>query len=301
MMDQSVSMFCPAADSACANAPATTAPPTRWTSFQTAISGFSASTTAANFGLGIGFFHNDAECNPATYAAPVVPITAMPQGGTLVVQAAAARSPSQNTPTVPALQGAIQYATTYTKNTPGHRANVVFITDGYPYDGCGSTVQGAADAAQAGFNATPSITTYVIGMGNTAALDQIALAGSGGTQHYFPAQGDVSGALIAALQKITTVSISCDYSIPTGGAMLDYAQVNVQTILGDTGTPTMVLNVGDASKCGVLGGWYYDVNPNPPMTVPTKITLCPQSCDPLKAVNGSSLNVIIGCAMLSQT
>jgi hypothetical protein len=43
--------------------------------------------------------------------------------------------------------------------------------------------------------------------------------------------------------------------------------------------------------------WYYDVNP--PGT-PTKITLCPQSCDPLKT-SGGSLKVIIGCATTPTT
>src|SRR5207302_331035 len=146
-----------------------------------------------------------------------------------ISNAMAMNMPGGNTPTVPALQGAIQYATTYTRNTPGRTAAVVFVSDGIP-NGCNSTVNAAAMAATAAFNAMPQIKTYVIGLGATASLDQIALAGSGGATHYFPAScSNVATDLAAALKTISG-TVSCDYVIPT--TAVDPTKVNVAVSVG---------------------------------------------------------------------
>ena len=57
-------------------------------------------------------------------------------------------------------------------------------------------------------------------------------------------------------------------------------------------TALMVGNVASAAQCDARGGWYYDVAP--PAT-PSKITLCPQSCEPLKATENSTVQVLYGC------
>jgi hypothetical protein len=293
MLDKSISMACPTNQDACTNATTPPAPPpTRWTAFTDAIKAFAADPGSAGIGVGLDIFPglNTAFCGP--YNVPLVPIAPLPGVAASILNIMAMNGPGSTTPTEPALQGAIDYAKAYDANGTGHVANVVFVTDGIP-NGCNSTVAGAAAIAAAGFAGTPSVKTYVIGLGDTAALDQIALAGTGNATHYFPATGDVVTPLLAALKAITTVTISCDYMIPTNGQTLDYRLVNVETTVGPNGTPTMVDNVINSAQCGPSGGWYYDVNP--PVT-PTKIGLCPQSCGPLASTAGSSLRVIIGCA-----
>jgi len=74
-----------------------------------------------------------------------------------------------------------------------------------------------------------------------------------------------------------TGMVTCDYAIPAGSNPL---LVNLDVTIGATGMPQRVYKVDNAAACGTNGGWFYDVNP--PMK-PSKITLCPQSCDPLKA------------------
>jgi hypothetical protein len=280
----------------CDNSPANTAPPTRWTATTDAINAFIRAPTSTGVGVGIGFFSLPGAdfCNVAAYATPAVPIAALPGSSMAISDAIATRKPGATTPTEPALQGSIDYAKAYTMATPGHTAAVVFVTDGLP-NGCNSTVNGAATIAQNAFMGTPSIKTYVIGLGFVMNLDVIALAGSGGHQHYFPATGDVTTALTAALKEISKPTISCDYAIPTMGQALDYGAVNVETRVGPTGMPTIVGKVDDASKCGAAGGWYYDANPP---AKPTKITLCPASCGPLTMTDGSGLKVLIGCASI---
>jgi hypothetical protein len=296
MIDRSVSMKCGAADTACDNPGKTVVPPTRWTAVTDALNGFLNAPTSTGFGVGVGFFELPGAdyCNVAAYAKPVSPIADLPASVAAISGAIAMTSPSGTTPTEPALQGAIDYAKSYTLATPGHTAAVVFVTDGLPH-GCNSTIPGAATIAQNGLTGTPPIKTYVVGLGATAGLDAIALAGSAGMQHYFPAMGDVTAQLTAALKQITKQKIGCDYTIPTAGKNLDYDAVNVQVTVGPTGTPSFVGKVDSAANCSALGGWYY--NANPP-AVPSKLTLCPQSCDPLTMTDGSKLQVLIGCASL---
>ena len=77
---------------------------------------------------------------------------------------------------------------------------------------------------------------------------------------------------------------TCSGSTPSG-------KVNVRVTPGG-GMTREIGYVGSAAMCGANGGWYYD---NPPPGVPTKLTLCPQTCDPLKATPNSKVGVVYGC------
>jgi len=292
MLDKSGSMNCPAAENGCTNPPMMLTHPTRWEAVTTAINSFVSAPANANIGVGIQFFAlggNNGQCNIAGYANPAVAIAPLSMSAMAISNAIAANMPAGNTPTVPALTGALNYARTYTMNTPGRAASVVFVSDGLPNDNCNpqSSIPRAVTAATTAFNGMPSIKTYVVGLGDVAALDEIALAGTGGVTHYFPATTDVATQLAAALTTIAG-AITCDYVIPTTG-MVDPKNVNIQVSVGG-GALTSVGYVGTAAMCTANGGWYYD---NP--AAPTRITLCPQSCDPLKATMGSKVQVLYGC------
>jgi hypothetical protein len=264
--------------------------PTRWEAVTTAINGFVNAPSSAGIGVGLGFFTalTGNACAVGSYSTPNVPIAPLPGSAGAISMAIAGTAPSGNTPTVPALQGALAYAGTYTRSTPGRSAAVVFVTDGLP-NGCSSTIPAATMASTTAFGATPQIKTYVIGLGATASLDQIALAGSGGATHYFPATGDVAGQLGMALKTISG-AITCDYVIPVG--TVDPKKVNV-TVTPGGGMAQTPNHVAGAANCGGGGGWYYDND-----AMPTKITLCPQTCDPLKTTMNSKVQVIYGCPPL---
>jgi hypothetical protein len=312
MQDKSGSMQCPAADDMCPDnnggaVPTPLVHPTRWEATTMALNTFvgSMQAQASGIGIGIGFFAptaggNNAACNAATYATPIVPIAPLPGNAMPFTAAVGATMPNGSTPTTPALTGAIQYARAYTAmQMAGRTAAVVLVTDGLPA-ACGNaanTVQTAAAAAAAGFMGMPSIKTFVIGMGNTAALEEIAVAGVGGVRAncplgaaaatcYIPTAGDVTGALSKALTAISGM-VTCSYTIPTGS---NPALVNVQVTIGQGGMPKQIGIVQNAAACTAAGGWYYD---NP--TTPTQIVLCPQSCDPIKATPDSGVEVLYGC------
>src|SRR5262249_5131169 len=140
--------------------------------------------------------------------------------------------PGGNTPTTPALQGAIDFARSQMMANPGRDVSVVIATDGLP-NGCNSSVANAAMAAAAGVSGTPSIKTYVMGVGpQLQNLNQIAMAGGTGMAFQVDPGGtpqDVAAQFTAALGKIAA-PITCNYTIPvTPGKMLDFNAVNVQT------------------------------------------------------------------------
>jgi len=199
MQDKSGSMECPASDDGCpdnspgGNVPMPLVHPTRWEATTMALNSFVASPQSAGIGIGLGFFAagggGNGQCNIMNYATPVVPIAPLPGNATAFTMAVAAMMPNGGTPTTPALTGAIQYAQAYTMQQAGARtAAVLFVTDGLPSDGCNprSSVMNATTAAANGFAATPSIKTFVVGLGSTATLDAIALAGVGGVKANCP-------------------------------------------------------------------------------------------------------------------
>ncbi|HKQ69913.1 MAG TPA: vWA domain-containing protein [Polyangiaceae bacterium] len=299
MLDKSGSMQCDATDDGCSSVPDNTPVPpnNRWVAVSAAINAFVSSPTSAGIGVGIGFFGQGSgrgiSCNAADYARPAVAIAPLPGNAKAISDAIAGQMPAGGTPTVPALTGAITYARTYTATTTGRSAAVVLVTDGIPQGCQGNNIPAASALATAAFLGMPApqIKTYVVGLGATQSLNEIALAGSGNATPYFPATGNVAAQLTAALKQISG-AITCDYTIPkNGGKALDFGQVNVEVKVGANGMTQFVGKVADLAACGAPGGWFYDNN-----TAPSKITLCPASCDPLKAAEGSSLKVLIGCA-----
>ncbi len=97
---------------------------------------------------------------------------------------------------------------------------------------------------------------------------------------------------------VTGSKVSCEVSVPAPpkGKALDPALVNVQYVPGGTGTPADILRVPGAADCGAKGGWYYD---NP--TTPTRILLCPASCESVQKDDAAKIDVKFGCASVFDT
>jgi hypothetical protein len=293
MQDKSGSMQCLATDDTCQDVPGT---PSRWDEVSKALNAFVNSPTPAmaGIGVGIGFFPLNMggiiplpSCNAPDYAKPAVPIMPLPGNATAIGNAIRMNMPSGGTPTYPALQGAIDYAKAYTMQQMGKRsAAVLLVTDGVP-SGCSQTnmIPDIAMLAQQAYAGMPQIKTFVVGMGDTAALDQVALAGSGGMTHYIPARGDIAGALSTALTQITGM-ITCTYAVPA--TAVDPTSVNIQITTG--GMTRDVGKVANVAACGSLGGWYYDNEMKP-----TMIILCPGTCSEARADANANVQVLYGC------
>src|SRR5664280_67859 len=112
----------------------------RWGAIDQGFQKFFSTGSIQSSRIGLGFFGktNDsadpAECSPSTYEQPAVPMDFLPNNATPLVQAV---TDERNllgglTPTVPALQGALQFAQKWQTANPSHATAVVFVTDGYP-------------------------------------------------------------------------------------------------------------------------------------------------------------------------
>jgi len=303
MVDKSGSMGCPVGQAGmnCTSPPNNNPPAiNRWTSIKEALVAFANSPQSAGLGAGMGFFPqmngNTLLCTPQDYSTPAAPIGALNGYASALQTALDAQMPNGNTPTVPALSGAISYATTYAQTHPGRTVAVVFASDGEPTE-CrqnNNDIPGAVRVAQAAAMGNPPIRTYVLGVGPSLNnLNQIAVAG--GTTNAYLVESGGSADLITALNNIRKSALTCDYQIPiVPGKPLDLGLVNIKVRV-PPGGEQQVGKVDGLGQCGAQGGWYFD-NPS----APTRIQLCPTTCDPLLKTMGSSLTVLIGCRTVIQ-
>lgn len=251
-----------------------------------------------------GMCSNGDSCADADYATPAVAIAALPGAASSITSALAAKQPGGETPTSAALKGALTTATAYASGHPGHTVVAVLATDGIPNE-CASTPQnpnvGAiAGLAKTAFTGSPSIKTFVVGIfaanekaTGQANLDQIAAAGGTTKAFLVTAGATTTQDFKQAMDEIRGVALPCEYNLPVPeSGTPDYDKLNVQ-YTSASGAKTVYPNRSDASKCDASGGWYYDTNPSGGAT-PTKIILCPATCNAVKAPGGQ-VDVVIGC------
>jgi hypothetical protein len=200
---------------------------------------------------------------------------------------------SQGTPIYPALGGALEWAKAYQVAHPEQKTVVVFVTDGEA-TACNDDPQDIAQLA-ADALATAGVTTYAIGLTGASEANMNLLAEAGGTMmSYFIDDGaNATADLLAALNAIRGMALSCDFPMPTAtnmGMPIDPALVNVTYTASATGTETTFTKVMSAGDCGTSASWYYDNE-----TTPTRIFLCPAACDAVTADTDAKLDILVGC------
>ncbi|HMI86019.1 MAG TPA: vWA domain-containing protein [Polyangiaceae bacterium] len=254
-----------------------------WISATQAFTQFLNAPESAGLGVGLQFFGTS--CDVATYSTPKVPIAVLP-GSAPAITAAFPLLPVESTPTEPALRGAVAYARTWQTAHADHKVVVLLVTDGEPTE-CNSTVPSVTQVAAEGFSGTPSIPTYVLGLGlSLTNLHSIAMAG--GTNQAFIVDPNSGTALAAAMNQIRGSALPCDYALPKNTT--DPRKVNID-FTPQGGTTTRLIYVGDAASCDpVKGGWYYD-NPQ----TPSRLIVRKQTCDTFKKDPNGRVDVVLGC------
>jgi hypothetical protein len=261
----------------------------KWNACVSGIGAFFDDPSSVGIFASLQFFMLADECNVNGYATPQVPMTALPSP--VFDKAFAATTASGETPTVPALEGALAFAAQTEAAHPDAKVAVVFVTDGEP-NGCSSTIGDAADAAaSARGDAGSGIPTYVIGIGKVKSLD--AIAGGGGTgKAFIVSTSDPQKTAVdfrSALGVIRGSSLGCEYPIPSppAGQTLDYGEVNV-VFTPSAGSPGTLPYDKD---CAAADGWRYDEVQNP-----TRIEICPTQCATIMSDPAASIGVQFGCA-----
>ena len=246
--------------------------------------------TGQRFAIG-GF---NETCNSTDYGTPAVPWGQLPYVSfTSWVNGLQATG---YTPSVPALQGAVDACKSRLQSEPNHKCVVVFVTDGNPEGNCpptGSSAQTplgniAADSCASG------IPVFTIGFPNLPALGQGIInhvADQGCTDQAFIIQsGSMGSQFTDQLKAIQNASLGCEFLVPqSDGGLIDPEQVRLTYTPGGGGASQEFPRVDDASQCSGVG-WYYDDNNSP-----SKLILCPDACTLVKADSTGEVNVAFGC------
>jgi hypothetical protein len=233
-------------------------------------------------------------CNPADYASAEVDIAPLDAAQAAKLSTSIAQhGPSTGTPTSAALDGALQFATQWQVDHPNRKTAVVLATDGEP-SGCDNDIAHIAAIAGKAQGGTPSIDTFVIGVGSSLH-DLDPVAAQGGTNVAIVVDYSQQ-AFVDALNNVSNLAAACEYVLPTdssGG--VDITKVNVLFTPSGATDPTTIGKVGGAANCGPNGGWYYDND-----AAPKKVLICPASCDQFKADSGAKVEFRLGCKTVVQ-
>lgn len=232
-------------------------------------------------------------CDAADYEAPDVEIAEIPGVTSAILASLDYHAPVGETPTAPALQGAIAHAKAWAAAHPSHTVAVVLATDGDPSN-CDTNPNHLHAIAASGVNATPEVLTYVIGVGpELLSLDGIAQAG--GTKaalHLDTSKSNVGQQFLDAMNTVRAGTLACQFDIPEpANGIPDFDEVNVRYSPGDGADPITFPRVADAAHCPAGGdGWYYD-DPQ----APAKIIVCAATCSTLTHDPAGHVDVLTGC------
>lgn len=252
-----------------------------------------------------------ATCEVREYAVPAVPVVVLPDARARLAASIGAQFPIGDTPTAPALQGALTHARSWARSHPERAVAIVLATDGLPTQCVGPEVTAVEEAvaevsalAGEGWQGTPSIPSFVIGvfgpedpLATVSNLNSIARAGNTERAFIVNTADDAAQQFLQALNAIRGARLNCELRIPEAevGQTLDYSQVNVEFL--DAGSRTKLFYVPTVDDCDpVLGGWTYDTDPKE--STPTRILVCPESCSQSSGSENASIQIEIGCATI---
>ncbi len=266
---------------------------TKWNDASDAFDQFVADPGAAGIKVALSFFPmSNASCDGTGYSTPVVPMGALPGNANAVGAAIASHGPGgggKGTPMEGALNGLRLFCSSYAQSNPGDKTVAVLITDGQP-NGCDESSNHLAGIASAMATGNPSVPVFAIGMvgADFGFMDQVAQAG-GTTKSFDVSQGG-AGSFLAALKAIAGQALPCELAMPTSnGQKVDPTKVNV-TYTDQNGVDHALDQVPGAAAC-VPSAWYYD---DP--AAPTKILLCPDTCQAVRAQASGKIHIVLGCA-----
>lgn len=232
-------------------------------------------------------------CNVSEYANPEVPIGVLPDIAMDITTSMAGHGPTGGTPTAPALTGALDYARTHALANPNHVTIVVLATDGLPQACDPTDIPSIAQIAAGGVSGSPSILTFVIGVGNELS-NLNAIAQGGGTNQAFivDSGNNAEQQFLDALEQIKGTALGCAYSIPQpDSGTPDYDHVNVQYTPEPGAEAQPIPYVGSPASCPANGdGWYYNDASNP-----TQIILCPFTCSRVEGDEDGKVDIVLGC------
>ena len=132
----------------------------------------------------------------------------------------------------------------------------------------------------------------------TSNLDAIAAGGGTSKALVVTTSSNVAADFQKALETIRGSALPCEYAVPVStSGQQDFDKVNVQHTSA-AGQKDVLAYKKNAAGCAGGPGWYYDIDPAGGGT-PTKIILCPTTCDSVKKETGAAkVEILLGCKTL---
>jgi hypothetical protein len=228
------------------------------------------------------------------------------------------------TPMEAALNGATQYCAAYkqdtTANPEGLDCVVILVTDGMPEILCNQDVNAVSDIAGTAY-ASSGVRTFAIGM-EGADFNFLNMVGQKSNADCTPDDAEATWAcdvsqtggagLTAALnairemvteyevvEEVQRTIVECEWEIPemAAGQLFNRDKVNFQFTTGvEQPVERLIKNVDSEADCvpGVEG-WYYDKQfPEDP----TRILVCPDTCEAIRAEEQARIDILLGCDTL---
>ena len=177
-----------------------------------------------------------------------------------------------------ALRGLVDYTRTRSLLVPGRMQVGIFVTRSSP-SVCMDDIDSLASIVSDHYESTriPTYTVYLNGGGVMSEVTEIA-SGAGREGFDFPryasnAEDGFFESVLADIHGLASV-MPCVFEIPDVSGVVDSDTTTV-TLVPSTGADLALPRLAYDGECGVGDGWHYDDDTNP-----TRILLCPATCDP---------------------
>jgi hypothetical protein len=291
MVDRSATMACDLSGGTCP-APAGSS---RWDGLMEGMAQFTEWAETIGIRVGMGFFGgvaadgtDDLSCEPDQYSAPAVPMGEVPEAGAEIVEAMRNQGASLGglSPTLPALRGAIDYASDE-QSARSRTTVVVLITASLP-TACPepSSVDDVAAVAAAGL-VSAGVRTYVLGTGpGLNDLDWIAVTGGSASATLFDS-GSLADGLSSTLMSIATSPWNCSFNF---GEHWDPTQAGRLFLVGPDARIEEVSDLYPLDECaGSSSGGVVDLLPSGPTIV---LRLCECTCNRMKELQA---DLVLAC------
>ncbi len=274
---------------------------TKWSGARNGLAKFVKDPASAGLRIALNFYPRPPDSTPAcdqpAYRTPRVPFDVLPKNADPLIAAIDAENPDGfDTPTYPALGGALLSSIDEVKVRPGESGAVLMITDGEPNGPPGmcagvDPTDPKVIAQLASVGLSKGIKTFVVLLPGVTRFDEMnSIAAAGGTTAAILATNAsfVEQQFADALATVRGRALPCDFLIPTKVTKgeVNPALVNVQYTKG--GTTSAATLPQDPTCAGP--GWKYDDPANP-----TRIVLCPSTCAEVRADFKAKVDILLGC------
>ena len=264
-----------------------------WSSIGDALGGFFTAASSKGISAGFNFFPPPGladSCDVSDYDPPQYTVGPLPGHAGTLIQVLDTMILGGETPTHAGLAGSLDWAVGYQLEHPELDVVVVMASDGDPTT-CDTNIDSistlAADAL-----AAAGVRTFAVAIQGATLSNLDLIAAAGGTGQALDVTADAS-ALEDKMNEIRAVTVACELVIPDPDPVnpFDPKRVNVNLDPdGSGGDPAGAIpQVAGESGCQGEQGWYYDY-----VDEPTKVFLCPATCDLLRLPN-ASVEFAFGC------